>query len=150
MIYTGYRGFPGGASGKEPACQCRRQKRVWSLGQEEPLEECMTTHSRILAWRIPWTEEPGRLRSMGSQRVGLKWLNTHRHIYILDIRGFPSGTSITNPLANAGDMREGLIPGSGRAPGGAHGNPLQYSCLKNPMGQEEWWSTQDPDVTEAT
>ena len=110
----------------------------------------MTTHSRILAWRIPWTEEPGRLRSMGSQRVGLKWLNTHRHIYILDIRGFPSGTSITNPLANAGDMREGLIHGSGRAPGGAHGNPLQYSCLKNPMGQEEWWSTQDPDVTEAT
>ena len=150
MIYTGYRGFPGGASGKEPACQCRRQKRVWSLGQEEPLEECMTTHSRILAWRISWTEEPGRLRSMGSQRVGLKWLNTHRHIYILDITGFPSGTSITNPLANTGDMREGLIPGSGRAPGGAHGNPLQYSCLKNPMGQEEWWSTQDPDVTEAT
>ena len=53
----------------------------------------MATHSSILAWRIPWTEEPGRLRSMGSQRVGLKWLNTHRHMHRLDIRGFPGGTS---------------------------------------------------------
>ena len=42
---------------------------VWSLGQEDPLEKGMPTHSSILAWRIPWTEEPGRLQSMGSQRV---------------------------------------------------------------------------------
>ena len=42
---------------------------VQSLGWEDPLEEGMTTHSNILAWRIPWTEEPGRLQSMGSQRV---------------------------------------------------------------------------------
>ena len=41
-----------------------------SLGQEEPLEKEMDTHSSILAWRIPWTEEPGRLQSMGLQRVG--------------------------------------------------------------------------------
>ena len=40
-----------------------------SLGQEDPLEEGMATHSNILAWTIPWTEEPGRLQSMGSQRV---------------------------------------------------------------------------------
>ena len=39
---------------------------VWSLGQEDPLEEGMTIHSSILAWRIPWTEEPGRLQSRGS------------------------------------------------------------------------------------
>ena len=39
-------------------------------GQEAPLEEGMATHSSILAWRIPWTEQPGRLQSMGSQRVG--------------------------------------------------------------------------------
>ena len=43
---------------------------VGSLGQEDPLEEGMATHSSILAWRIPWTEEPGRLQSMGSQRAG--------------------------------------------------------------------------------
>ena len=43
---------------------------VRSLGREDPLEEEMATHSNILAWRIPWTEEPGRLQPMGSQRVG--------------------------------------------------------------------------------
>ena len=43
---------------------------VRSLGQEDPLEKEMAPHSSILVWRIPWTEEPGRLQSMGSQRVG--------------------------------------------------------------------------------
>ena len=43
---------------------------VQSLGQEDPLEKGMATHSSILAWRIAWTEEPGGLQSMGSQRVG--------------------------------------------------------------------------------
>ena len=43
---------------------------VVSLGQEDPLEAGMATHSSILAWRIPWTEEPGALQSMVSQRVG--------------------------------------------------------------------------------
>ena len=43
---------------------------VRSLGQEDLLEEEMATHSNILAWKMPWTEEPGRLQSMGSQRIG--------------------------------------------------------------------------------
>ena len=43
---------------------------VQSLGQEDPLEEQMTTHSSILAWRIPWIEEPGGLQSIGLQEVG--------------------------------------------------------------------------------
>ena len=47
-----------------PAMQ---ETRVWSLGQEDPLEKEMATHPSILAWRIPWTEEPGRPQSMGSQ-----------------------------------------------------------------------------------
>ena len=47
-----------------------RENRVQSLGQEDPLEKGMATHSSILAWRIPWTKEPGRLQSMGLQRVG--------------------------------------------------------------------------------
>ena len=46
-----------------------RDTRVQSLGWEDPLEEEMATHSIILAWEIPWTEEPGRLQSMGLQRV---------------------------------------------------------------------------------
>ena len=46
------------------------ETQVQSLGQEDPLEKGMATHSSILAWRIPWTEEPGGLQSKGSQRVG--------------------------------------------------------------------------------
>ena len=47
-----------------------RETRVRSLGWEDPLEKEMAIHSRTIAWKIPWTEEPGRLQSMGSQRVG--------------------------------------------------------------------------------
>ena len=52
---------------RPPAMQ---ETRVRSLGSEDPLEEEMATHSSILTWRIPWTEDPDRLQSMGSQRVG--------------------------------------------------------------------------------
>ena len=48
----------------------RQETWVQSLGQEDPLEKGMATHSSILAWRIPWTEEPGGLQQMGLQRVG--------------------------------------------------------------------------------
>ena len=50
---------------------------VWCMGWEDPLEKEMATHSSILAWRIPWTEEPGRLQSMESQRVGHDWVAEH-------------------------------------------------------------------------
>ena len=50
---------------------------VWSLGQEDPLEKEIATHSSILAWRIPWTEEPGGLHSMGLQRVRQDWVTEH-------------------------------------------------------------------------
>ena len=52
-----------------PAVQELQEMRVQSLGQEDPLEEGTATHSSILVWRIPWTEEPGRLQSIGLQRV---------------------------------------------------------------------------------
>ena len=54
----------------------KRETWVLSLGQEAPLEKEMATHSSILAWRIPWTEEPGRLQSMGLQRVGHNWVTS--------------------------------------------------------------------------
>ena len=53
-----------------PAMQEIQEMQVQSLGWEDPLEEEMTTHSSILAWRIPRREEPGGLQSMGSQRIG--------------------------------------------------------------------------------
>ena len=56
--------------------------------------------------------------------------------------GFPGSSVIKNLPANAGDIRDvGLIPGLGRSPGGRNGNPLQYSCLENPMDRGTWWAT---------
>ena len=55
----------------------KRETWVQSLGQEDPLEKRMATHSSILAWRIPWTEEPGGLQSMGSKRVGHELATEH-------------------------------------------------------------------------
>ena len=66
---------------------------VWSLGREDPLEEEMATHSRILAWEIPWREEPGRLQSMGSQRIRHNWVTIHFHFLSL----FFVGTNHVSP-----------------------------------------------------
>ena len=62
---------------------------------------------------------------------------------------------VKNPPANAGDIRDlGSIPGLGRSPGERHSNPLQYSCLENPMERGAWWATVhkaiESDITEAT
>ena len=71
--FSGVKGF----SGKESACQFKKMQEmwVWSLGWEDPLEEEMAIHSSILVWKIPRTEDPGGLQSLGSQRVGqTEWL----------------------------------------------------------------------------
>ena len=69
LIFTG---IPGGSDGKGSSCQILWETWVRSLDWEDPLEGGMATHSSTLAWRIPWTEEPGGLHSMGSQSVGHK------------------------------------------------------------------------------
>ena len=58
-----------------------RETWIWSLGWEEPMKKGTAIHSSILAWRIPWTKEPGRVQFMGSQRVGHDWA-TFTYIYI--------------------------------------------------------------------
>jgi len=56
--------------------------------------------------------------------------------------GFPGGSVVKNPPANAGDAGDSVsISGSGRSPGGGNGNPLQYSCLENPIDKGAWWVT---------
>ena len=55
------------------------------------------------------------------------------------VMGFPGGLEVKAPVCNAGDL--GSIPGSGRFPGEGNGNPLQYSCLENPMDRGTWWAT---------
>ena len=68
---TYHMGFPGGSVVKNlPTMQETQETQVWSLGWEDLLEKETATHSSILAWRIPWTEEPISPQSMGSQRVG--------------------------------------------------------------------------------
>ena len=71
LMYPGHKGFPGSSDG-------RVRLQMWetwvpSLGWEDPLEEGVATHSSILAWRISWTEEAGRLQSIMLQRVGHIW-----------------------------------------------------------------------------
>ena len=157
----------------------------------------MATHSSIFAWKIPWTEEPGGLQPVWSQKAEHNWViecthtHTHTHTlthsqresgqtgesccygplwltsyeghidegaetkflnacYILSSVWFLNGIVINIYLTllcpcgsdgkasayNAGDL--GLIPGSGRSPGEGNGNPLQHSCLENPMVGGAW------------
>ena len=68
-------GFPGGASGEEPSANAgdvRTLARIQCLGREDPLEEDTATHSSVLAWRAPWTEEPGRLHGAAESQTRLK------------------------------------------------------------------------------
>ena len=107
------------------------------------LEKEMATHFSVLAWRIPGME-PGGLPSMASHRVGHDWS---------DLAAAAGGTSGKESAYQEGDP--GLIPGLERSPGGGHGNPLQYSCLENPMGGEAWRFTvhgvaEELDTAEAT
>ena len=68
-------GFPSGSVVKNPPAM--QETWVWSLGQEDPLEKEMATLSSILAWKIPWTEEPGGLQTIGLQRVRHDWAYRH-------------------------------------------------------------------------
>ena len=94
----------------------------------------MVTHSGVLAWRIPGMGETGGLPSMGSQSwTQLKQLSSNSSSNILVV------LVVKNPPASARDIRGvGSIPGSGRFPGGEHSNPLQHSCLENPMDRGAW------------
>ena len=72
---------------KPPAVQ---ETRVWALGQEDPLEKEMATHSSVLAWRIPWAEEPGGSQSLGLQRVRHNWATntfTFSHLCVYGVEG---------------------------------------------------------------
>ena len=115
---------------------------VQSLGWEDPLENGTVTHCSILAWRIPWTEEPGGLQSMGSQRVRYNWATftfimlSFDFLHKLHLLISYVALLVKNPPANAGDGRdEDLICGWGRSPGEGNGNQLQYSCLGNLMNR---------------
>ena len=99
-IYSHYKGFLNGSAGKESACQCRRHRkqetRVWFLGGDDPLEEEMATYPSILAWEVPWTEEPGGLQSMRLQRVGHAWVTKHACIHVTKWSFFSEGLYLSD------------------------------------------------------
>ena len=77
-----FESFPDGSGSKEPACDMGDPGSI--PGWEDPLEKGMATHSSILAWKIPWTEQPGELQPMGPQRVRHNWVTntfTFTHIF---------------------------------------------------------------------
>ena len=76
-------GFSHGSAKKNPAAM--QEMQALSLGREDPLEKGVATHSSILAWEIPWAEEPGRLQSMGSQKLDItEYAHMHMlYIYLL-------------------------------------------------------------------
>ena len=76
-------GFPGGSDSKESACNAGDLGLI--PGWEDPLEKGMTTHSSILAWRIPWTEEPGGLQSMESHESDMSERLTLSLFFIIDV-----------------------------------------------------------------
>ena len=78
-------------------------------------EKAMAPHSSTLAWKIPWVEEPGRLQSMGSRRVGHNWSDLAAAAAATYTLGFPCGSAGKESACNVGDL--GLIPGLGRSPG---------------------------------
>ena len=82
--------------------------------------------------------EPGGLLSMGSHRVGHDWSNLAAEA-AATLWGFLGGSVVKNPPANTQDTGAGSIPGSGRSLGGGNENPLQYSCLENPMDRGALW-----------
>ena len=101
---------------------------------------------RILEWvaypfsrGTPWPRNQIRVFSIAG-RFFTCWATREAYSFIY-IHTHPGVSVVKNPHANAGNRRDvGSVPGLGRAPGGGHGNPLQYSCLENPMGKGALWA----------
>ena len=119
----------GSSTGKESACNVGDLGLI--PGWEDPLEKGKATHSSILAQRIPWPEEPGRLQSMGLQRVGHNWATKHIRVQKTGLIA-DWGSRVPHALGQQ-------IPPARTREG--NGTPLQYSCLGNPMARGAWQAT---------
>ena len=98
----------------------KQETQVRFLGWEDPLEKEIATHSSVLAWDIPWTEEPGGLQSTGLQRAGHDLVTKEQQQV-----GFPGGSDGQESACSAGDP--GSIPGLGISPG--EGESYHFSIL---------------------
>ena len=126
-----------------PAMQEMQDTWIWSLGQENPLEEEMATHFSILAWKIPWTQESGVLQSKGLQRVEHDWAHrrthrhTHRHTHTdTQFLSFPHSAVVNNlwPMQETPDA--GSISALGRSPGVGNRTHSSMLAWKAPRAEE--------------
>ena len=102
-------GLPWWLRWKRIHLQCRRPRfNPW--GREDPLEQGMATHSSVLTWRIPWTEEPGGLQSMGSQRVGHDWVTKNTHMHAFSKGEGPYGAWSSSPAHSVARISEDWDP----------------------------------------
>ena len=105
-----------------------------------------------LFWAQAWDNQPYRELALIREMFADCLIRSSNS----ELLGFPGGSVVMNPPASAGDAGDtGSVSGSGRSPGGGHGNPLQYSCLGNPMDRGAWWATvcgvtKESDTTEHT
>ena len=130
-------GLPSWHSGKESTSQCRRWQeiRVRTQGQEDPQEKEMATHSSIFPWEVSWTEEPGRLQSMGLQRVGHDWAYTHTHLARLTPLWFSFHSTALFYIRDLGIHGSWYVKGWGwdvqnQFPADTEGNLYLQSCTE--------------------
>ena len=135
-----------------------QKTQVRSLSQADPLEKEMATHASILAWRVPWTEEPGKLWSTGSQRVGHKWETNTLHLLWNSVyyRASQVALVVKSATANAGDTKRlGFDPWVGKIPWQREWHPTPVFLPGESHGQRSLvnygpWGHKESDTTEAT
>ena len=134
----GWGGRPEGGSGWGTHVNpCLIHVNVW----QKPLQYCKVISLQLIKkkkkiWYIYTMEYYSAINNLKITPFAATWM---------DLGPSRVALVVKSPPANAGDIRDmGLIPGSGRCPGGGHGNPLQYSCLENPMNRGAWWATYSP------
>ena len=119
-----------------------RETRVQSLDWEDPLEKEMATHSSTLAWKIPWTEEPGRLQSMGLQRVGHDWATSLSLFFQCSIIGLSWWLSSKEWSAMQETCgRCGFGPWVKKILWGRNWQPIPVFWPGNSMDREAWQAT---------
>ena len=121
----------------EKTLPAKQETWVQSLGQEDPREKCKATHSSVLAWRIPWTEEPGGLQSMGSQELDTTGQLTHS-----SSTGFPGDASGKEPTCQCRpNMRRRFDPWVGKVLWRRAWQPIPLFLPGGSYGRGAWWAT---------
>ena len=108
-----------------------QEMRVRSPGWEDPLEKGIATHYSTPAWRTPWTEQPGRLRSMGPRRIGLNWATDHMHTQSKANRRWTAGTdgSTKSCFSHSSHTKEPNSPHTSQIPSRCYASGLPLTCL---------------------